>query len=78
MIFSRSEQTEDLVNGFYGHPAMGAAVFEAVSLTGSYQNSELFRAIQEKIISSSCWSCSPWQREFCTVRPFIRTISRCV
>ena len=53
MIFSRSEQTEDLVNGFYGHPAMGAAVFEAVSLTGSYQNSELFRAIQEAVSSGT-------------------------
>lgn len=49
LMFSRAEQTEDLVRGFYGRPSMGAAIFEAVTTTASYRNSELFQSIREAL-----------------------------
>lgn len=46
LLYSKKSQSEKLGEGFYGQPFLGAAVFQAVETTDSYQNNNLYREIQ--------------------------------
>lgn len=53
LLHPKFDQAITLEHGFYGDPAMGAAIFNAVSQTETFQKSDLFRELEQALGSNA-------------------------
>lgn len=49
LMHPRFDQESKLRNGFYGDPAMGSAIFQAISYTEAFQNNPMFNELTKEL-----------------------------